>query len=251
MPKKREAGLIEFDVDGVFNLHSPAAYRRLFGLTMKAAGVELPPEVLEQRIEFKWGSPIIDIYGELAKDHPGALKKALEYHSKNSVDIFDQITEPVPGSGELLERLLSDGYRLALNTASDSHVLFEVTLPKCGIEPRLFNGGIATAETLKALKPKPEPDIATMIMKNNNASPENTWMVGDSACDVLTANYSSIEPVVPLTGNLTGARASEYHVRYIIEDVTHLESVLEGRYEGVVNSVGRAGFKGYNMYASA
>jgi phosphoglycolate phosphatase-like HAD superfamily hydrolase len=238
---KAERGLIEFDVDGVFNGGTQKAYSEIYSLALEAAGVELPKEIRDERIELKWGSPSPDILAELFKDHPNAYSRGLKYYRENSADIFTEHTWPIPGVAELLDRLLASDYCLALNTASDSEILLGRTLPSCGIDAAVFNGGIFTADNLQAgFKPKPEADIANLIMRLNNFPPVKTWMVGDSASDVLTAYYSKIEPVVTLTGNLTQERATqELGVSYIIEDVTQLESVLEQRYVGLGRSLGK------------
>ncbi len=63
-------------------------------------------------------------------------------------------------------------------------------------------------------------------METQQVAPENAIMVGDARNDVLMAQAAKIEPIVVLTGHLNIQQAEALGVTHIIQDVTHLETVL-------------------------
>ena len=64
-------------------------------------------------------------------------------------------------------------------------------------------------------------------MELTGMKPDETVLVGDAANDVKMARNAGIEPVVVLTGQLNRQEAEALNVRYIIDNVTLLEPVLE------------------------
>ena len=65
------------------------------------------------------------------------------------------------------------------------------------------------------------------IMEAQDVLPSETVMVGDAENDVLMARSAGVEPVVVLTGHLNRSQAEELGVKYIIDNVSLLQSVLE------------------------
>lgn len=63
-------------------------------------------------------------------------------------------------------------------------------------------------------------------MQDQNIKPEETVFVGDAKSDVEMARAAGVTPIVVLTGHLTKLEAEDLSVRYIIDDVTQLEKVL-------------------------
>ncbi|MBX4197178.1 HAD family phosphatase [Candidatus Saccharibacteria bacterium] len=219
-------GLIIFDFDGVFNQNSTEAYREVYFETLKDVGIELSEEEKQSRINSKWGSRSSEIVRELVKEHPELFPGAVKFSKKYLSEIFPKRLNPIPGTTELLGRLVTR-FTLAIDTAADRDVLVEKVMPKLNIDPALFKE-IVTAEDLADVAlSKPDPHTPQLIMEKLGFKPEQTVMVGDSENDVLAALYSDIEPIVPLTGNLNREEAEELGVNYVIADVTRLESALE------------------------
>ena len=68
--------------------------------------------------------------------------------------------------------------------------------------------------------------MVEQILKTQNIKPSEAVLVGDARGDVTMAREAGLLPIVVLSGNLSRIEAEKLKVEYIIEDVTHLESVL-------------------------
>lgn len=74
---------------------------------------------------------------------------------------------------------------------------------------------------------KPHPFILQKIMQTQGVKPSETIFVGDAQSDMQMAWNAKVEPVAVLTGHLSRQEAEYLGVKFIIEDVTKLEPVLE------------------------
>ena len=163
-------------------------------------------------------------------------RKASGLYKRYMMDDFPQMIEPIEGAAETLEELSQD-YQLALNTAADREVLFEAVMPRLGIDPKLFDSELVwTADETPTAKQKPDPYAIRQILRDSGMPESRAIMVGDSQADVLAAYFAGVEPVVPLTGNLSEEDARFHDVKYIIEDITHIKDILP-------RAIGRVGLR--------
>ena len=222
---KNYDGLIVFDFDGVLDLGSQEAYEYILRETLLDSGVELPEDEVIRRINASWGSQLSNVLRELLREHPELYPKARDVLQECLWEDFPEMIRGIPGAPEKLGELALK-YSLAINTAADRKPLVGRVMPKLGIDPELF-AYIFTADDINNPNEyKPEPHGLRLIMKELGFLPAQTTMVGDSDSDVLTAQFSSVEPIVVLTGNLDIEEADELGVKYIIEDVTKIDTAL-------------------------
>ncbi len=220
-------GLLIFDFDGVFNVGSQKLYEESYLAALADSGAGLSYDEAISRIRLNWGSPHQAIIGELLLEQPELLPTTLKLYEQNLTTIFTEGIQEVPGCVETLGRLSTD-YILALNTAADRKTLLNSVMPRLGIDPSLFDGGILTADILEDESlAKPEPFSVQFLMGFNEVSANRTVMVGDSSADMLSAIHAGVEPIAVIkTGNLDETTARDLGVRHIIEDITHIEAVL-------------------------
>lgn len=179
----------------------------------------------KKRIAKKWGSTQEEELRELLREHPELLPKAVQaYESHLHGGTFVDCLSIVPQTQSLLRRL-SQKYRLAIATGLHPQLLQTRILPKFDI-PSVFSQIESVYDLKDAAHAKPHPHMLQKIMTKQNVMPKNTIMVGDAGNDVRMARSAGVEPVVVLTGHLNRKQAEDLHVKYIIEDVTQLGTVL-------------------------
>ncbi|MBI2142169.1 HAD family hydrolase [Candidatus Woesearchaeota archaeon] len=218
--------LIIFDWDDVLTLGSKEGYLKCYHETLIELGVSLSPEEEKRRILAKWSRPHREELAELLKESPHLLDKACEiYESKLFGGAFVDSLRILRGTVPLLKRL-GEKYILCVATGMHPKILKENVIQKFGI-PQVFSQIISTYEIKDTAKHKPDAYIAGKILSSQNCRPEEAILVGDAKEDVLMAKNAGITPVVVLTGHLGREEAEKLNVEFIIEDVTHLELVLE------------------------
>jgi phosphoglycolate phosphatase len=101
----------------------------------------------------------------------------------------------------------------------------EVVMPHFNI-PDIFSQIITSHDIEDQEMTKPHPYMLETIMKTQGVKPEETIFVGDAKTDVQMAYNAQVTPIVVLTGHLNREEAEALEVKYIIPDVTKLETVL-------------------------
>jgi phosphoglycolate phosphatase-like HAD superfamily hydrolase len=219
-------GLIIFDWDDVFTLGSTNGYKKCYHEAIVGVGMNLSPEEELKRMQAKWGASHVDELAELVKEQLDLLDEAVRIYEENLFgDTFVDCLSIVPGSSGLLSRL-SKRYELALATGVHPKLLKERVMPKFDIDPDWFVQIVTAYDLDDPTHAKPHPYSGLKILETQNIKPESAIMVGDAQNDVGMARGANIEPVVVLTGHLNEQQAKDLNVKYIIEDVTHLEKVL-------------------------
>jgi phosphoglycolate phosphatase len=218
--------LIIFDWDDVITLHSTEGYIKCYHLALEAVGVHLTPAEELERIKENWGKTHIQELQGLLKEHPELVKKAAEvYHQKLFGNTFIDTLELAPGVNEFLVRL-SKNYKLAVATGMNYEILTQKVMPKFGI-PQVFSEIISGYQIEDETKQKPSPYMAQELMQRCDAKPAETVVVGDAYNDMKMAQGAGVIPIVVLTGYLDKKEAIEIGIKYIIQAVTDLESVLK------------------------
>ncbi len=217
--------LIIFDWDDVFTLGSTKGYYACYHETLVQLGVTLSSQEEQKRIKAKWGKTAREEVAELLQEKPDLVDKAVDIYEKILLgNTFVDCLTIVEGSQKLIKDL-SQKYRLAIASGVNPRLLKEKIFKKFSV-PNVFSEIITVYDLDDPTKAKPHPYIVQEIMRKQNILPEETVMVGDARGDVLMAQAAGIEPVVVLTGHLTREEAEKLGVKYIIDDVTKLESVL-------------------------
>jgi HAD superfamily hydrolase (TIGR01509 family) len=95
---------------------------------------------------------------------------------------------PFPRTRELIERLLTDGFVLAVASSAQEDEL----------EPLLQRAGVADLVPRRtssddAEHSKPDPDIVVAAMRQAGCEPARTIMLGDTAYDIAAAKRAGIE----------------------------------------------------------
>ena len=98
--------------------------------------------------------------------------------------------QPFPRTRELIQRLLADGFVLAVASSAQADEL----------GPLLERAGVADLVPLRtssddADNSKPDPDIVVAAMRQTGCEPARTIMLGDTAYDVAAARRAKIEIV--------------------------------------------------------
>ncbi len=218
--------LIIFDWDDVLTPGSKDGYFRCYHETLVELGVRLSPEEEKRRILAKWSKPHREELAELLKESPHLLDKACEiYENKLFGGAFVNSLRILNGTVPMLKRL-GEKYILCVATGMHPKILKEKVMLKFGI-PHVFSQIISTYDIEDPAKHKPDAYIARTILSSQNCVPEEAILVGDAKDDVLMAKNAGITPVVVLTGHLGREEAEKMNVKFVIEDVTHLEPVLE------------------------
>ena len=221
-----EIKLIIFDWDDVFTLGSKDGYFKCYHETLEELEVHLSPEEEKKRILTKWGQPHREELRELLKEKSELLDQAcVIYEKKLFGNTFTDCLSLVPGVIELLNRL-NQKYILAVATGLNSTIMKERVIPKFKV-PNVFSQIISTYDIEDPKNHKPSPYIANEILKKHGVLPGEALLVGDAENDVLMAQSANIIPVVVLTGHLIKTEAEQLNVKYIINDVTQIEKVLD------------------------
>lgn len=217
--------LIIFDWDDVFTRGSIEGYYQCYHAALQGVGIELSYEEEMRRLRSKWGMTHEEELKGLLEEHPELVERAIKIYEENFFGgLFTEHISAVDGSHDLLDRLAGK-YKLALSSGIHPKMLKSEVMPKLGI-PDVFSHVITAYDLEDISLAKPNPFTAHHIMDKAGHGPDETLVVGDAKNDVLLAKNAKVDPVVVLSGHLSREEAEELGVRYIIEDVTKLEEVL-------------------------
>lgn len=217
--------LIVFDWDDVFTSGSKEGYFKCYHETLVKLNICLDAKEERSRVMANWGKSPRDELRGLLKEHPELIDKACEiYESMLFGNTFIDYLDVIPGAIKLVEKL-SKKYILCVATGLNPVILREKVIPKFNF-PNVFRQVISAYDIADSEKQKPHPYMVEQILKTQNIRPDEAILVGDARGDVLMAKGAGIIPVVVLSGHLNKSEALELGVKYIIDDVSHLEDIL-------------------------
>jgi len=218
--------LIIFDWDDVFTLGSKEGYFACYHAMLEDLSIHLSPEEEKKRILARWGQTYQAEIDELLKEHPEQRERGYAAYLAHlfGVSFVDKL-QITSGTKELLLRLHKQ-YTLSLATGVHPKLLREKIMPKFEI-PDVFSPILTSQDLKDASQVKPHPFMILSLMEKAGVEKEETVMVGDAKHDVEMAQNAGVTPIVVLTGHLSRKEAEEMGVKYIIEDVTKLETILE------------------------
>jgi phosphoglycolate phosphatase len=218
--------VIIFDWDDVFTLGSTEGYMKCYHQALQDVGVTLDPVEERERIEANWGQDHREELKGLLKEKPELVEKACaayEHHFFGGT--FVKALKPVTGSIGLLNKI-KDNYSLAIVTGAHPKVLKDIVFPKFGF-PDVFSQIITTYDLENQSLSKPNPYMINIILQKLKFNPDEAIIVGDAANDMTMAKNAGVIPVAVLTGHLSREQAQKLGVKYIINDVTELNSILD------------------------
>lgn len=216
--------LIIFDWDDVITLGSKEGYFACYHKMLEEVGVSLDPEEERRRILMHWGKKQTEEIVELLKERPELIEKACEIYEENLFgETFLSHLSLVNGAVDALSKLKG---KYILTVASGAHpkVLKEKVMPMFHI-PDVF-AEIITSYDVDDAHAKPHPYMAEEIMRRQNVLPSEAVLVGDSKSDIQMALAAKVTPIVVLTGHLSREQAEELGVKYITDDITKLEEIV-------------------------
>ena len=126
-------------------------------------------------------------------NYPDKLKKILGFEDKELLDIaliegsklYAEISQPIRGVNECLNKLKAQGLKLAVCTNGDIN-LSKPVFDKVDIDMDLYQG------TTDGLNKKPEPDVFVAALKKFKIKPEEALVAEDSLIGVSAALAAGI-----------------------------------------------------------
>lgn len=217
--------LIVFDWDDVFTVGAKEGYFKCYHQAMMGVGIKLDLKEEKKRIMAKWGQPYREEIKELLKENLDLVDEACriferEYWGNTFVDSLTLVKRV----GKTLPKL-KEKYVLAVATGNHHEMLKNRIIPSFNI-PNVFSQIISVHQLDDPTKGKPHPHMLEVLMKNNKVQPNETVFLGDAENDVLMARNADVEPIVVLTGLLNKNQAKKLGVKYIIDNVTQIEKVI-------------------------
>lgn len=217
--------LLIFDWDDVFTLGAKEGYYACYRKALNAVSIRLSEKEFDKRIKAKWGTPFQYVLEELLKEHPSLVDEACEVYDREYWgETFVNTLSYSKGTDDLLLRL-KDHYILTVATGNRRKMLNERIFPHFNI-PNVFSTIISSHDIEDHTKSKPHPYMLEMLMNKYDVTKAETFYIGDAPTDMQMARAAGVEPVAVLTGHLTREAAEELGIKYIIEKITDLESVL-------------------------
>lgn len=148
-----------------------------------------------------------------------ALAFFLSYYREHMLDH----TRPYPGVVETLEQLRGEGVKMAVLTNKPQRFSRDLCAG-LGLAQYFFQiyGGNSFEQK------KPDPIGIHTLMREAGAKPAETWMVGDSATDVLTARNAGVRSV-GVTYGISPQTLKETPPDFLIDSMTELPRLLAAR----------------------
>ncbi len=193
--KKNKYKLLIFDFDGTLvDSINPIAK----GIIQAAECIGAPPCTLEEA-KGMIGLSLDQIFRKTAPGFPPEMSKDYyNFYTKYFFEIDPSIGY-FPGTQEMLDKLKSQGYRLAIATGKHRRGL-DRFVKRLNID-KTFDDTICVDESAS----KPDPLMIQMLMDRAGVTKEETLLIGDSEHDGQTANNAGVDFV----GVTFGARTRE------------------------------------------
>lgn len=134
----------------------------------------------------------------------------------------DELIASFPRVNETMDELMRRGIKLGIVTTK----IRPTTLRALEMFDLLkYMETIVTVNDVEHAKPHPEPVLTAL--RNLNANPKRTLMVGDSAVDIQSAQAAGVR-VAGVSWSLKGEETlRKYHPDYIIHDMSDLLTIVE------------------------
>lgn len=161
----------------------------------------------------------LSIEREISED---LLTECENFYTKKYIEGGSPKTKPFDGIKEVICELKERGYNVvALSNKPDYEI---VALADKVLLPLGFDRIVGLSEKIV---PKPDPSGATSLVKEFNASKENTYLIGDGETDVMTAINADINCIAVLWGNRDKEFLSKYGAKVFAREPKELLELIK------------------------
>jgi len=218
--------LIIFDWDDVFVVGAKEGYLACYRKAMEDYGIYIDDKTLKKITRDMWGQPGHTIIEKLiGPDNTDLLPNVVKnYRQYKRGETFLGQLRFIPNGNTFLKEI-SQKYLLAIATSQERAVLHDYIFPKFKVAD-VFNAIFSSHDFQDPKLAKPNPYMINQLLKKFHLKASEAVMVGDAENDVRMAQAAGVEPIVVLTGHLKKEEADKLGVKYIIPDVTKLETIL-------------------------
>jgi len=206
----RESAAIVFDIDGTLvdsTYHHAIAWQRAFDRN----DVTIPLWRIHRTVGMGGDKLVAAVAGEDVEERLGDTLRDewKEEYEKIKPEVF-----PLPGAAELVRRLSSDGYQVALASSGDP-AFAEEALDDLDI--RDLVAVLKSAGDVDASKP--EPDLVEVTLE---AVGRAAVMVGDTPYDVESAQRAGLKCIAVRSGGYGQAELEEAGAALVVDGVEDL-----------------------------
>ena len=204
-----------FDLDGTL-VDSTADIVSCFTESLVATGQPEPdPEAVRRLV----GRPLTEMFGAFAA--PRLVPELIATYRARYWERCTEHTRPYPQTIDLLRRLESAGWMLAIATAKRSDIAGRVV---CGLG---LDRWIRWVQGTDGFPTKPAPDVVEHALAAVGVpASRQSWMVGDTADDVVAGRAAGLSTAAVTTGAGTrealAATAPDAVVAHLDELADHL-----------------------------
>ncbi len=180
----RRFDLVVFDLDGTL-IDNRVAIRENFNRALKMFGL---PQLEDKKIDAMIGTPLVGMFEKILPPSNGNMApKLVDTYVERYKDTSHIGTVVLDDVIPVLEKLRKDEFKLAVATTKADDTVYPL-LQRIGLH-MYFD--LATGRR-EGMRNKPHPDMLDYVMRELDAKPERTVMVGDTPVDVLTARNAGI-----------------------------------------------------------
>jgi phosphoglycolate phosphatase len=215
----RDIRLIVFDLDGTLvDTFDDIAAAANFALRM-AGRPDQPVDLIRSRVGGGGRNLMRQCLGPDASD--GEVDAAFVHWRDYYAERPSEKARLYPGVAEGLRVLRARGIRLAV-LSNKLHMLTERIVRDLGLDQ-----WIERVQGEDPARPrKPDPALLLEIMKDLDARPENTLMVGDGDADMIVARNAGIDAVGVSWGVRSRASLEELGARRVVDTMEDLVSLV-------------------------
>lgn len=182
--KKNSKYCIIFDMDGVLADTEPIHFESWVKLG-KEIGVEFTKELFKQT--FGQQSPTITRRLVGAGIDQNLIEKWADLKEQYYRNMIQNKLQPLPGAVELIKRLKSKGFKLAVGSSAPPE---NVELLLSSLKIKDYFDAVITAEDVK--KGKPEPDVFLMVSNILKINPKNCIVIEDAPVGIEAAKRAGM-----------------------------------------------------------
>jgi HAD superfamily hydrolase (TIGR01509 family) len=164
------------------------------------------------------GYPLEEMFKTFTDAPADKLNAAFQVRARHSV-VASAVA--LPGVGELLPRLHSAGYRMAIATTKFK-IHTEGIIRKLGWED-YFAALVSGDEVARV---KPAPDALELTLRRLGAEPDDTVMIGDTINDIIAARAAGITKIIAVESPFGADKIATYEPDLMITRFADLEEVF-------------------------
>jgi HAD superfamily hydrolase (TIGR01549 family) len=210
-PTHADTAAVLFDIDGTLidsTYHHAFAWHRAF----TRFGIDVPMWRVHRTIGMGGDKLVEEVAGsEVEKEHGDALRDAwAEEYAEVEAEV-----DPLPGASDLVGRLASAGYLVALASSGEKQ-FSENAVRALGVADSVHT--LTTSADVEASKP--DPDLVGVTFDKLPAG--RAVFVGDTPYDVEAAARAGFGCVCVLTGGFSQAELDEAGAVLVVESLTEL-----------------------------